>query len=75
MTIKQILLSMIVGGSVATAILLAQEIVTSIRARKAAAQAARSYDMAMREARITKERIAHNREQLALDYLNRKDVQ
>lgn len=75
MTIKQILLSMIVGGSVATAILLAQEIVSGIRARKANAKAARSRDMESMEARITKERIRRNREQLALDYLNRKDVQ
>ncbi len=75
MTIKQILLSMIVGGSVATVILLIGEIVTAIRARKANAKAARSRDMESMEARITKERIAHNREQLALDYLNRKDVQ
>lgn len=75
MTIKQILLSMIVGGSVATAILLIGEIVTAIRARKANAKAARSRDMESMEARITKERIRRNREQLALDYLNRKDVQ
>lgn len=75
MTIKQILLSMIVGGSVATVILLIGEIVTAIRARKANAKAARSRDMESMEARITKERIRRNREQLALEYLNRKDVQ
>lgn len=75
MTIKQILLSMIVGGSVATAILLAQEIVTSIRARKANAKAARSRDMESMDSRIIQERIRRNREQLALEYLNRKDVQ
>lgn len=75
MTIKQILLSVIFGGSVATVILLIGEIVTAIRARKANAKAARSRDMESMEARITKERIRRNREQLALEYLNRKDVQ
>ena len=75
MTIKQILLSMIVGGSVATVILLIGEIVTAIRARKANAKAARSRDMESMDSRIIQERIRRNREQLALEYLNRKDVQ
>ena len=70
--IKTILIAVIVGGIAATIVMVVAEMMTDRANKKAAEKEIRQHDMVARAERLKRELIAHNREQLALDYLNDK---
>ena len=68
--LKTAMIFIFVFSSLATVIMVAQEVYADHKAKEAAERAARKRDMISRKERLKKELIAHNREQLALEYLN-----
>ena len=72
MTLKTALIIAIIALSALSAGMIICEYLTDREARKAAEKEIRQRDMAARDERLKKELIAHNREQLALEYLNKK---
>ena len=73
MTFELALIAFIVVCTVAAVALILQEHFEERAKEKAAMKLFRESDMVKRAERLKKELIEHNRQQLALDYLNEKE--
>lgn len=72
MTVEAWFILAIAVTSTISAMMVLHEYLTDRAARKAAEKEIRERDMISRKERLKRELIEHNREQLALEYLNKK---